>query len=174
MQVFERASRPDEPNRRFLTVAEVAESFAEPGRNLSAWLETTGACPQLRHIEFEPDTQRLLGAKGRTLLESPAVIDIRRDNDQGGCLGASHISCWSEKGAHQRSMYSEDVLNSVDWKALRSIVARLQRKLTKASPAKLRSYPIMPDAFRELSGGKLALWNWGAACTYPAPHITLG
>jgi hypothetical protein len=173
MTVFEPASRPDLPNRQFSTVEEVAQSFREPGRHMAAWLVDTGARPSSRYIKFEPNTQRRLGAKGRTELVSPAMIGIGRDNYQNGCLGASHISCWNEKGARQRSMYPPEVLDQVDWNALRSIVGSLQRKLAKASPAKLRAYPIMDDAFNQLREGRLSLWNWGAACSYPSPDVTL-
>ncbi len=172
MTLFEPASRPDLPNRQFCTVEEVAQRFREPGRHIAAWLESTGARPIPRYIQFEPNTQRRLGAKGRTELVSPSLIGIGRDGDQNGSLGAAHISCWNEKGARQRSMYSEDLLNQVEWKALRSITSSLQRKLSKASPAKLGSYPIMEDAFGEVRGGRLSLWNWGAACSFPSPHIT--
>jgi hypothetical protein len=173
MTLFEAASRPDLPNRQFCTVEEVEQSFREPGRNKAAWLASTGARPRLRRIQFEPSTQRRLGAKGRTELASPSMIRISRDTDQNGSLGAAHISCWNEKGARQRSMYAGDVLDQVDWKALRSITGSVQRKLSKASPGKLRSYPIMEDAFSELREGRLSRWNWGAACSYPSPHITL-
>jgi hypothetical protein len=173
MTLFEHASRPDLPNRQFCTVEDVEQSFREPGRNIAAWLESTGARPLLKYIQFEPNTQRRLGAKGRTELVSPSMIHIRRDNDQNGSLGAAHISCWNEKGARGHSMYTDDVLDQVDWKALRSITGSLQRKLTKASPAKLRAYPIMEDAFSELREGRLSLWNWGAACSYPSPHIAV-
>jgi hypothetical protein len=172
MNVFEPASRPDLPNRHFSTVGEVAQSFHDPSRYVAAWLETTGARPSPRYIQFEPHTQRRFGARGRTVLEGPSTISITRDNYQNGCLGPSRIACWNEKGARQRSMYPAEVLDQVDWNALGSISGRMKRKVAKASPAKLRAYPIMEDAFSELREGRLSLWNWGTACSYPSPEIS--
>jgi hypothetical protein len=171
--LFEPASRPDLPNRWFCTVQEVENHFLEQGRSIAAWLESTGARPIARHIQFEPNTQRRLNASCRTDLVSPSVIAIRRNSDQNGCLAAVYLTCWNEKGARQRSMYSSDILDQVNWKALRSVEGGLKRKLSKASPAKLGSSPIMSDAFEKMKKGRLSLWNWGAACSYPSPHITV-
>lgn len=173
MMLFEPASRPGLPNRQFCRVEEVASYFSDPGRYIAAWLESTGARPLPREIEFEPNTQRRFGAKGRTDLWSPAMITIHRANDQNGCLGAAAITCWTEKGARQRSMYSATILDQVDWKALQSVVGSFKRKVSKASPAKLRSYPIMNDAYSEMREGRLSLWAWGTACSYSSPLITL-
>ncbi len=139
MTVLEPASRPDHPNRWFKSVEEVSQYFEEPGRHFSAWLQSTGAKPLPRWTEFNPDAQRRSGAKGRTFLESPALIGIGRNNDQNGCLANASISCWTEKGARQRSVWSPAVLDEVDWRGLQSAAGRLNRQLSKAAPAKLRS-----------------------------------
>ncbi len=173
MRLFEAHSRPDQPNRRFATIEDVAQLLGEGAISFSAWLETTGAPPAARWIAFEPNTQRKLGAMGRTALDSPAMIGVSRNNDQNGCLASSSISCWTEKGARQRSFYPQEALNEVDWKALQSFTAALQRKLKKAAPAKLHACPIMEDAFAKLQAGDLRLWNFGAPCTYPSSDITL-
>lgn len=171
IRVFEPASRPDLPNRQFRSVDEVAQSFQEPGRDIGAWDEATGCPPILRHIEFNLHTQRELGAKGRTELVTPALIRIGRNSYQNGCLSYSYISSWNEKGARQRSMYSDEVLEQVNWRALRSTTERLRRSISKNSPAKFGTYPIMDHAFSELKEGKLSIWGWGAPCSYPSPEI---
>lgn len=173
MTLVEAYSRPDQPNRQLRTVEDVGQLIGEGAWGFSAWLETTGAPPCARWIEFEPNTQRKLGAKGRTELHSPAMIGISRNNDQNGCLAASYLSCWTEKGARQRSFNSEEALNDVDWKTLRSFTASFHRKLKKTAPAKLHSYPIMKDAFGKVRAGQLELWNFGAPCIYPSPEIAL-
>jgi len=170
--LLEAYSRPDQPNRQLRTIEDVAQLVGERAWGFSAWLETSGAAPRARWIEFEPTTQRKLGAKGRTELNSPAMIGIHRNNDQNGCLAASYISCWNEKGARQRSIYSNELLDDVDWKILRSFTSSFQRTLKKASPAKLHSYPIMEDAFGKLRAGNLKLW-FGGPCAYPSPDIAL-
>ena len=163
MTLFEPASRPNQPIRQFCTVDEVAESFGKAGQHIAAWLECTGARPFSRHIE----------ASGRTELRSPSVISISRYNDQNGALGASRISCWNEDGAKQRSFYSETLLSQVDWKALRSIMARSKRMISNASPAKFGSNPIMGNAFAEMCEKRLPIWGWGKAYSYPSPDIRL-
>jgi hypothetical protein len=172
--LFEAASRPDQPNRVFSSRDEVAGLLEESARGFSAWSEAVGAPPRARYVEFEPNTRRRSKALGRTLLDSPAMIGIHRNSDQNGCLAAAYITCWSEIGARQRSIYSEDFLNEVNWKVFRSTVSRLQRTLKKSAPAKLRSYPIMEDAFEKLRRGQLELWNWGSPCAYPSPLIAKG
>jgi len=171
--LLEAYSRPDQTNRQLRTVDDVAQLIGERAWGFSAWLETTGAPPRARWIEFEPSTQRKLGAKGRTELNSPTMIGINRNNDQNGCLAASYMSCWTEKGARQRSFEAEERLDSVDWKALRTFTSSFQRKLKKAAPAKLHSYPILEDAFGKLQAGDLQLWNFGAPCAYPSPEIAV-
>ena len=171
--LLEAFSRPDMPNRQLRTVDEVAQLIGERAWSFSAWLETTGAPPRARWIEFEPNTQRRLRAKGRTELNSPAMIGISRNNNQNGCLAASYITCWTEKGARQRSFESDERLDDVDWKVLRNFTSSFQRKLKKAAPAKLNSYPILEDAFGKVRAGDLQLWNFGVPCAYPSPAITV-
>jgi hypothetical protein len=171
--IFERASRPDMPNRQFDTVDSVRLMFEDTYAHFSVWAQRTGAAPKPRLITFNSETQRRLGAKGRTNLESPSLIDIWRNNFQMGCLSASSLKFWTEKGAYQRSIYPEAVLNEVDWKALRSVTGGIQRTIKKLSPARMRAYPIMPDAFRRVQSDGLALWNWGSPCPYPSDLITL-
>lgn len=106
-------------------------------------------------------------------LLSPATISVNRNNDQMGCLASAKVACWTEKGARQRSAFSEEFLNEVDWKSLQSIVNKTQRLITSSSPAKMRSYPVMPDALQGFVRGEVKLWNWGESCAYPSPLIEL-
>jgi len=172
MRLLEAYSRFDQPNRWFASADELAPLVATGHWGFSGWLEPAGGRPRSRYITFDSDTQKRYGAKGRTNLMSPALIGAFRDNDQLGSLGAAHISCWNEKGARQRSIYPDEFLDEIDWKALRASVSSIQRRLKKAAPSKLSSYPIMPEAFRKLQAGELTLWNWGSACGYPSPLIT--
>lgn len=157
MKILEDYSAPDSPNRWLDTWAEVSEHLNNGHRNLAAWPESVGGRPRKEAITFNSITKRKLGASGRTVLASPALIKVGRNNDQNGCLANASIACWSEKGARQRSAFSEEFLNEVDWPKLRSIIVKIQRQITKASPAKLRSYPIMPAAFDKLRTGEIGL-----------------
>jgi len=174
MKIFEDYSSPDKPNRWFNTWDEISDALDSESRwLLAAWPETAGGRPRVDKISFDADTQRKLGAKGRTALRSPATINVRRNNDQNGCLASASIACWTEKGARQRSILSEEFIDEVDWAKLRSIVSKIQRQVIKSSPAKLRSYPVMPDAYERFRAGEINLWNWGEACSYPSPLVTL-
>lgn len=170
--ICEEYSRPDQPNRWFHNADELATAPDAFDQTLAAWSQTFGGRPFAERIAFEPGTQRRFGATGRTILRSPAFIRVFRNNDQNGCLASAYLSCWTEKGARQRSVFSDGVLNSVDWKKLAAASTSVVRQLKKASPAKLRSYPIMPDAWTKLRAGQIKLWNWGAECAYPSELIT--
>ncbi len=171
MQVVEECSRPGQPNRWFDSWDTLEPVYREGVRNLAAWSRDFGAPPMPVQFSSTPETQWRLGDKGRTVLNSPAFIRAGRTNDQNGCLVASSLSYWSEKGARQRSVFPETNIAEIDWKKVRSVAASIQRKVKKASKARLYSYPIMPDAFERLRDGHLKLWNWGAECAYPSDLI---
>lgn len=171
-RIFEDYSRPDRPNRWFDTWDEISACLNSGGISLAAWPEAAGGRPLADEIVFNAETQRELGARGRTILHSPATIKVQRNNDQNGCLASAWIACWNEKGARQRSIFAEDVIDRVDWAKLRSIAGKIQRQVTKSAPARLQSYPVMPDAFEKFRTGRIRLWAWGEACSYPSPLVT--
>ena len=171
MKIFEDYSVPDNPNRWFETWEEISDYLAQGGRSLAAWPATAGGKPRMDRITFDANTQRKTGAKGRTALLSPATIKVSRNNEQNGCLASASIGYWTEKGARQRSIYPSDFLDEVDWKQFRSTASRIERLIAKSAPAKMRSYPVMPDAFARYSNGEINLWNWGEPCTYPSPLV---
>lgn len=171
MKVLEDYSRPDLPNRWFTEWSQVSDAIIHKSTSLAAWLEPAGGKPRLERITFIAEAQRKFGGKGRTVLASPALIKIGRNNDQNGCLASASISCWTEKGARQRSVFAPEFLDQVDWKRLRSSVAGIERLIRKSSPARMRSYPVMPNAFERFQNGEICLWNWGEACSYPSPLV---
>jgi hypothetical protein len=173
MRLFEDYSRPDMPNRWFSTWEEVVSASDTMSMSLAAWSEQIGGRPRIEKIVFDHNTQHKLKALGRTALHSPALIKLGRNNDQNGCLADSTIACWTEKGARQRSIYPVEFLDEVDWARLRSTIGKVQRQITKISPAKMRCHPIMPDAFAQLTDGNIRLWNWGAECKSDSPLITV-
>ena len=175
MVVFEEYSAPDQPNQLFKTWKHLSQYLNDGGRGmigLAAWPPSVGGRPQIEKITFEPNTQRKTKAFGRTALRSPALIHITRNNYQNGCLASAALSSWSEKGARARSIYPDEFLDAVDWKKFQSTVNKFKRQITKSSLAKLRSYPIMPDAFRKLKNNEIKLWNWGEECVYTSPLIS--
>lgn len=173
MHILEEHSLPDAPNRWFGSWADICEYLHSGGQSLAAWSNSVGGRPIEENITFNENTQRKHRAKGRTDLLSPAIIRIGKNSDQNGCLAAASIICWTEKGARQRSVFTDKFLDGVNWKQLRSIVGKIERSIQKSAPAKMRSYPIMPDAWQRTKSGEIRLWNWGEPCAYPSPLITL-
>ena len=78
------------------------------------------------------------------------------------CLYPSRLSNWSEKGARQRASATQEELDAVDWKALKSHSQKIKRYIrVKISVATLNSMPIMPDAYAKFCNEEFFLWNWG-------------
>jgi hypothetical protein len=171
MRLLQDYSEPDQPNRWFATWTEVENVFAAGRRDVTAWASNAGGQPVPQSIIFDRETQRKLNAKGRTILHSPAFIQYFWVGEQKGCLGASSLSCWSEKGARQRSMLSAEMLDQVDWKQLRSAITKVQRQIKKTASFKLYSAPIMPDAYHKLRDGQIKLWGWGTEIPAQSPLL---
>jgi hypothetical protein len=174
MRIFEQFSRDDKPNRWFDTWESISDYLRDRGTSsLAAWPEFVGGRPRPEKIRYTREVRQEFGVKGRTDFWSPAIIGINSNVDQNGCLASSCLSCWNEKGARARSIYGEKSIDDVDWRALRSVTGKITRAITKSAPAKMRSYPIMPDAFARLEAGQQSLWNWGEEVRIGSPLITL-
>lgn len=171
MQIFEDYSQPDQANGWMNGWEEFIARY-DDYKGFAAWPKSVGGEPRAKWVEFEPNTQRKLGGKGRTILESPAIIHVFGLGDQRGCLGNSCVKCWNEKGARQRSFFPEEFCDEVDWQEFRSILAKVQRQIRKICPAKLRNVPIMPDAFEKFQNGQIKLWNWGEECEFPSEFVS--
>ena len=171
MRVCEDYSRPDQANRWFNTWEDLDRAFDGNALHLAAWSTDFGISPQQEIITFRPNTQKELGGKGRTVLRSPAFIKVARNNEQNGCLASASITCWNEKGARARSIFTPEILDRTDWKKLAAASSLISRRIKKVSPARMRSYPIMPDAWRRFKGGEMKFWNWGAECIYPSDLV---
>lgn len=171
MYILEEYSVPDAPNRWLTSWDEIAAQIGDPTCSLAAWFEPAGGKPREKKITFTPETQRKLQAHGRSVLETPALITIRTLDPLNGCLGATAISYWTEKGARQRSMFSEDLIDQVDWRQLHTVVARLERRIKSEAPAKLRASPVMSDAFDGFRKGEIKLWYGGQTVTSPSPLV---
>ncbi len=171
MRLLESYSEPDQDNRWFDDWDEIERRVGAGHRGVTAWPSNVGGNPRWQKITFNPETQRKLNAKGRTVLHSPAFIDYIWLGEQNGCLGASSLICWSEKGANQRSVIPDDLLAEVDWKQLRSVFGKIQRQIRKSANHKLYAAPIMPDAWAKLEDGSLKLWGWGNPVDATSPLL---
>lgn len=174
MRIVEESSEPDQPIRWFETLDQLAIYLQQnPHPILSAWSPSIGGVPMERKVTFVEKVQKELGARGRTVSYSPAFINIRGGWKVQCSLAASRISRWSEKGARYRADCSDAYLSEIDWAKLRSTVRAVERRISKAAPARLGSQPIMPDAFSKYRSGEIALWNWGDVVRHPSPAVTL-
>jgi len=171
MEIFQEYSAPDQRNLFFNTPDEIARYLSEGDRRFAAWPSGAGGDLMRRHVDFSRDYQTQSGRKGRTVVESPSIIRVTPTTDVQGCLNPYSMSCWTEKGARQRSMYGEEAIAAVDWPKLKSIVASIERWINKSSPARLHSNPVMPAAYAELTEGKAVLWNFGERVGPAALHL---
>lgn len=172
MRAIEHYSRPDQPNRDFPTIASIEAAIREGDYAMAAWPSSVGGKPRTQRIDFEPNTARSIGAKGRWVAHSPALITFMRHNEQRrGCLSPSYFTSWSEAGARQTSILPEEILNEVDWKAFSSVTRGIARKIRAESPAKLGGATILPDAMRRLVAGEHKLWGWGKEVDASSPQI---
>lgn len=174
MQALERWSRPDQPNRRFGSIDEIAETILTEGHHVvAAWPSGVGGALVSEQVRFDREIVRTSGVAGRTNLYSPVFITFMQHGQQReGCLSPGFLSCWSEAGARERSIFSETVLNAVDWRAFASITRAITRKIRTSSPAKIGGASIMPDAMRGLEAGSFSLWAWGEVVDATSPLIT--
>jgi len=172
MRIFEDYSKPDQSNHWMSDWDEFLIRFEDHKGFLTAWPQCVGGLPRESWVEFEPNTQKKLRARGRTILESPALINVFQSGEYQGCLGNVSMKCWNEKGARQRSFFSEQFCDEVDWPQFRSILAKVQRQIKKMCPAKLRNVPIMHDAFEKFHNGHIKLWNWGQQCAWPSEFVS--
>lgn len=161
IKLFQEYSAPDQQNLWFEKPDDIAQYLSDGARSFAAWPSGVGGSLIQKHIEFTKDLQQRFGEKGRTVIESPAIIRVQPVTNVSECLNPFAISCWTEKGARQRSMYSEETIASVDWNKIKTTVASIERWIKKHSPARLHSYPVMPNAYSELTEGEALFWNFG-------------
>lgn len=172
MKVLEVSLAPDQESRYFAGLEEIADHLRNGAYTIAAWPSQVGGEPQRKEVIFTESVKDELGARGRTILESPALIKMSRLTSGPECLNPCQISRWTEKGARQRSMFDEEVLDSIDWPKLKSIVTSIERQIKKHSLGKLHSHPIMPTAYDRLVTGDLELWNFGEKVGYPSSYVT--
>ena len=83
---------------------------------------------------------------------------------ENGSLRNSDFKVWSEAGARQRSNYSTETLDAVNWAAVRRESGRINRYIkNKLAVARLNAMPILPNAYSEFEAGRFSLWNFGKA-----------
>ena len=158
-RVFEAYSRPGRKLREFRTLDELQESDfleANHGRYFLRLLSQS--------IKVDPIIREFILTKtgqSRQEVNSPGMFQIvegHRLDAQNDALSWSTFGHWNEAGAKQRSNYPDDLLESVDWKAMRRVSGKIQRHIkNKLAVAKIRTRPILPAAYEGLNDS-LTLW----------------
>ena len=107
IKLFEEYSAPDQPNLFFKSPDEISSYLSEGARSFAAWPSEVGGGLTRKNVAFSREYREEIGKKGWTILESPAVIRVTATTDVEGCLNPYSMSCWTEKGARQRSIFNE-------------------------------------------------------------------
>ena len=158
-RVYEAYSRPGHKLREFTNLDHIVESdFLEANHNryfVRLLSRSVGIDPVI--------TECTLAKTGEVRQEvySPGIFQIvegQRLDNQNDALSWSTFSHWSEAGAKQRGAYSDELIEAIDWKAMRRVSGQIQRHIKiKLAVAKIRTRPILPAAFEGL-GDSLKLW----------------
>ncbi len=158
-RVFEAYSRPGHELREFSSLESLLESDClevNHGRFFLRILSRSVNCdPIFREFTLEETGQN------RREVNAPAMFQIiegHRIKFRDDALNWSTFSHWNEAGAKQRSGFSSDVLNAVDWTALRKLSGQINRHIkNRLAVASVHKRPVLPEAFRKMDE-TLTLW----------------
>lgn len=158
-RVFESYSRPDCELREFSSLESLRESDlleANHGRYFLRLLSRTINCePIIREFTLTKTGQTRQEVSGPGMYQ---IVEGHRLDTESDALSWSTFGHWNEAGAKERSNFPDELLESVDWKRMRRISGQIQRHIkNKLAVAKIRTRPILPDAFRGLDE-TLTLW----------------
>lgn len=172
LELYECRSQPNEQLRQLKDGDEIEAFLLEGNAPPAIWPRWVGGKLEIERNRLNRQSWFQLRGPLALAPSGPSIVRIFSNSDQNACLADSQIITWSEKGARQRSIFDDNALSSINWKAHRAFVGKLGRQIASLSPAKLRSYPIMPDAFTRLDAGMLNLWDVDQPCTATSPLIT--
>ncbi|MEO0574355.1 MAG: hypothetical protein AAF004_02745 [Pseudomonadota bacterium] len=158
-RVFESYSRPSHELREFSSLDSLRGSDfleANHGRYFLRLLSKSINCePIIREFTLTKTGQKRQEVNGPGMFQ---IDEGHRLDTQGDALSWSTFRHWNEAGAKQRSSFPDELLETVDWKRMRRISGQIQRHIrNKLAVAKIRTRPILPDAFRVLDESQF-LW----------------
>jgi len=154
-RMFESRSRPGRSIREFPSLQLLLDSDhrdVNHGRfNLRFFSPAANFEPTFREIVLTET------GKIKTIFDGVPVYQIV----QGGYLDTeddvlrwSTFSHWNEAGAKQRSTIPDEVLEQVDWKALRRVSGQIQRHIkNRLAVAKVRTRPVLSHAYSSMADG---------------------
>jgi hypothetical protein len=158
--LWELASRPDTSTRSFRSIAEVRNAFqlGEAATYLLLHSPEMRGEVLYRRIEFRPGA--VTGATFRYATEGWGLIQFYFGSLKAtGALTASHTNHFTQKGANAKA-YPGSSLGDPghwDWAAVAKISGRLVRFIKKNSIGKFGSCPILPNANKAQTDGRVRL-----------------
>jgi hypothetical protein len=159
MKLFEAYSRNDHEIREFKSSEDILRS-SHIEDNLGVifvrgWWESVTSNPSVRNINLNPSI-----GKFRQSLEGVGTFQLLQGKPHdlaANALNLSRFTHWNEKGAVQRSIYSDSDVGEVNWSEFKSLSGKLHRHVrNKIFKAKLFKRPILHGAYSDLEDdGKL-------------------
>src|SRR5262245_53575960 len=166
--VYENASDPEQPLKRFGSPGEVIRQFerrhstGEPWQTVHMQLYVLGAGPPFRARRIALDPQVCDGATFRHTAEGWGLVQLYLSAPHGDCLKNSHTNHNSEQRANTWARVHEDQLGPAGWDFPRitTFSSRLNRQIRKRSVARFGSRVVLRGAFE--------LWERGVSL---APYV---
>ena len=163
LRLFEAYSRIGQPIRSFDSLGQLLD--ASPDKDNHGTLHLQAHSPLIFPGSIVKEINLLPSAGGGTRysIESPASIQILEagwvQSAAGTFLDSSRVACFSEAGARQRSHYSSDSLDLVDWKLLAATCGKIERHIRRNMAAsRWAGRAVLQDAECERVNGSLKLW----------------
>ncbi len=160
--IYEAYSRIDKPLRilrdRRSVDALIAETAGE-GLHLRLVSPSVVSEPVVRRFELSAS----VGGGWRSTLEDPSMVSIvqraPREDSGTSLVHRTDWNHWSEKGARQRSVWSDARLDAVNWRELQKFSGRVQYHLRRRiAVARLHGWPVLANAASALRAGRIHLW----------------
>jgi hypothetical protein len=156
MRLFEAYSRIDHEIREFKSSKDILASSHmndnHGGIFVRGWWEPVTSKPFVKTFDLKPNI-----GKHRQSLEGVGTFQLlqgRPHDLADNALNLSRFTHWDEKGALQRSNFSDNDVGEVNWAEFKSLSGKLHRHLrNKMSQAKLFKRPILKGAYSDLENG---------------------
>jgi hypothetical protein len=158
--LYELASRPDSPLRRFDSVEAVTEAFDLPNTNayLHLYAQDMGGRVYEKRVVFNPTA--VPGATFRFDSHGWGLLQLYFVAPRDRKLKASHTNHNSEVRARRwEPTYADepDRVDDWDWKAVERTSARLNRFIRGVALSKVGSRPVLPAAHQANAQGSIQL-----------------
>ena len=160
-QFLEESSRPDLDNRVYESFSESEWSEHSFGY-ACVWPIHAGSQPKKRSIVFEHSTRARLDARGRTILESPALIRFSRTMELSEpYVSHTEMRFETEHSVDKLDRFSRDQIRQLSFVELNKAVAAIKKQVKYMAVARWRTMPVMPGVADLCRTHGAVLWCWG-------------